>query len=58
VGSRVAHRLRGKMVQEVYGGVQSLCPIGGRERRLEEKATYYIGVVQIMCSARLFLAKV
>jgi hypothetical protein len=38
VGSRVAHRLRGKTVEEVCGGVQGLCQVAGRERRLEEKA--------------------
>jgi hypothetical protein len=41
VGSRVAHRLRGKKV-EVCGGVLGLCPVAGRERRLEEKATDHI----------------
>jgi hypothetical protein len=27
----------------VGGGVQSLCPVAGRERRLEEKAAYHVG---------------
>jgi hypothetical protein len=43
VGSRVAHRLGGKMVEKVGGGVQGLCPVAGRERHLEEKATDHIG---------------
>jgi hypothetical protein len=43
VGSRVAHRLRGKTIEEVCGGVQGLCPVAGRERRLEEKAADHIG---------------
>jgi hypothetical protein len=44
VGSRVAHHLRGKAVEEVCGGVQCLCPVASRERRLEEKAADHIGV--------------
>jgi hypothetical protein len=43
VGSRVAHRLGGKTVDKVGGGVQGLCPVAGRERRLEEKAANHIG---------------
>jgi hypothetical protein len=43
VGSRVAHRLGGKMVEEVGGGVQGLCPVAGRERRLEEQAADHVG---------------
>jgi hypothetical protein len=43
VGSRVAHRLGGKTVEKVCGGVQGLCPVAGRERRLEEKAADHIG---------------
>jgi hypothetical protein len=43
VGSRVAHRLGGKTVEEVGGGVQGLCPVAGRERRLEEKAADHVG---------------
>jgi hypothetical protein len=43
VGSRVAHRLGGKTVEKVGGGVQGLCPVAGRERRLEEKTTDHIG---------------
>jgi hypothetical protein len=39
----VAHRLRGKTVEEVGGCVQGLCPVAGRERRLEEKAAEHIG---------------
>ena len=43
VGSRVAHRLGGKTVEKVGGGVQGLCPVAGRKRRLEEKAADHIG---------------
>jgi hypothetical protein len=43
VGSRVSHRLGGKMVEKVCGGVQGLCPVAGGERRLEEKAADHIG---------------
>jgi hypothetical protein len=43
VGSTVAHRLGGKMVDEVGCGVQGLCPVAGRERRLEEKAADHVG---------------
>jgi hypothetical protein len=43
VGSRVAHRLGGKTVDKVGGGVQGLCPVAGRERRLEEKAADHVG---------------
>jgi hypothetical protein len=43
VGSRVAHRLRWEVVEEVGGGVQGLCPVAGRERCLEEKASNHIG---------------
>jgi hypothetical protein len=39
----VAHRLGGKTVEEVGGSVQSLCPVAGRERRLEEKTADYVG---------------
>jgi hypothetical protein len=39
----VAHRLRGKTVEEVGDSVQGLCPVAGRERCLEEKATEHIG---------------
>jgi hypothetical protein len=39
----VAHRLGGKTVEEVGGGVESLCPVAGRERRLEEKAADHVG---------------
>ena len=42
VGSRVAHRLGGKTVEKVGGGVQGLCPVAGRERRLEEEAAEHI----------------
>jgi hypothetical protein len=38
----VAYRLRGKTVQEVGGSVQGLCPVAGRERRLEEEAAEHI----------------
>jgi hypothetical protein len=30
-------------MEEVGGGVQGLCPVAGRERRMEEKATNHIG---------------
>jgi hypothetical protein len=43
VGSRVAHRLGGKTVEEVGGGVQGLYPVAGRERCLEEKTTDHVG---------------
>jgi hypothetical protein len=43
VGSRLAHRLGGKTVEEVGGGVQDLCPVASRERRLEEKAADHVG---------------
>jgi hypothetical protein len=39
----VAHRLGGKTVEEVGGVVQGLCPVAGRERRLEEKAADHVG---------------
>jgi hypothetical protein len=39
----VAHRLRGKAVEEMGGSVQGLCPVAGRERHLEEKAAEHIG---------------
>jgi hypothetical protein len=38
VGSVVAHRLRGGGVEEMGSGVQGLCPIASRERRLKEEA--------------------
>jgi hypothetical protein len=43
LGSRVAHRLRRKTIEEMCGGVQGLCLVAGRERRLKEKATNRIG---------------
>jgi hypothetical protein len=42
VGGGVAHRLRWEAVEGVGGSVQGLCPVAGRERRLEEKATNHI----------------
>jgi hypothetical protein len=42
VGSGKAHRRQRKAVEEVGGGVQGLCLVAGRERRLKEKATYHI----------------
>jgi hypothetical protein len=39
----VAHRLRGKTVEEMRGGMEGLCPVGGWERRLKEKATDHVG---------------
>jgi hypothetical protein len=58
VRCRVAHRLRGKTVEEMHGGMKGLCPVGGRERRLKEKAADHVGVVRIMRSARPFWAEV
>jgi hypothetical protein len=43
VGSGVAHRLRGEVVDEMCGGVQGLCPVAGRERRLKKEATDHVG---------------
>jgi hypothetical protein len=43
VGSGVAHRLRGEAVEEMGSGVQGLCPVAGRERRLKEKAAGHVG---------------
>jgi hypothetical protein len=43
VGGGVAHRLRWEAVEEVGGGVQSLCLVASRERRLEEKTAYHVG---------------
>jgi hypothetical protein len=39
----VAHRLRGKTVEEMSGSMKGLCPVGGRERRLKEKAADHVG---------------
>jgi hypothetical protein len=55
----VAHRLRGKTVEEVGGSVQGLCPVAGRERCLEEEAAEHIsGGADHMRSARPFCAEV
>jgi hypothetical protein len=43
VGSKVAHRLGGKTVEEVGGGVQGLCPVASGKRRLDEKAADHVG---------------
>jgi hypothetical protein len=43
VGSGVAHVLRGEAVEEMCGGVQGLCLVARRERRLKEKATDHVG---------------
>jgi hypothetical protein len=43
VRCRVAHRLRGKTVEEMRGGMKGLCQVGGRERRLKEKAANHVG---------------
>jgi hypothetical protein len=43
VGSGVVHRLRGEAVQEMCSGVQGLCLVAGRERRLKEEATGHVG---------------
>jgi hypothetical protein len=42
-GSEVAHRLRGEVVKEMGSGVQGLCPVVGRERRLKEEAADHVG---------------
>jgi hypothetical protein len=42
VGSGKAHRHRRKAVEEVGGGVQGLCSVAGRERRLKEKVADHI----------------
>jgi hypothetical protein len=39
----VAHRLRWEAVEEVGGGVQGLCPVASRKRRLEEKVADHVG---------------
>jgi hypothetical protein len=39
----VAHRLRGKAVEEMGSGVQGLCLVAGRERRLKEETSNHIG---------------
>jgi hypothetical protein len=43
VGSGMAHRLRGEPVEEMCSGVQGLCPVAGRERRLKEKEIDHVG---------------
>jgi hypothetical protein len=43
VRCRVAHRLRGKTVEEMRGDMKGLGPVGGRERRLKEKAADHVG---------------
>jgi hypothetical protein len=43
VRCRVAHRLRGKTVEEMCGDMKGLCPVGDRERRLKEKAADHVG---------------
>jgi hypothetical protein len=43
MGSGVAHRLRGKAVEEMCGGVQGLCPVVGRERRLKKESADHVG---------------
>jgi hypothetical protein len=42
VGGRVARCLRGKAIEEMCGGMQGLCPVGGREGLLEKKAADHI----------------
>jgi hypothetical protein len=39
----VAHRLRGKTVEEMHGGMKGLCLVGGTERCLKEKAADHVG---------------
>jgi hypothetical protein len=43
MGSGVAHRLRRDAIEEMCGHVKGLCPVAGRERRLEEKAADHVG---------------
>jgi hypothetical protein len=43
VRCRVAHRLEGKTVEEMRGSMKGLCLVGGRERRLKEKAADHVG---------------
>jgi hypothetical protein len=43
LGGGVAHHLRWEAVGEVGGGMQGLCPVVGRERRLKEKAIDHVG---------------
>jgi hypothetical protein len=43
VGSGVAHRLRGEAVEQMCGGVQGLCLVAGKEKRLEEKVADHVG---------------
>jgi hypothetical protein len=43
VGSEVAHHLRGEAVEEMCGGVQGLCLVADRERRLKEEAEDHVG---------------
>jgi hypothetical protein len=43
VGSDMVHCLRGEAVEEICSGVQGLCPVAGRERRLKEKAENHVG---------------
>jgi hypothetical protein len=43
VRCRMAHRLRGKTVEEMGCSMKGLCPVGGRERRLKEKAADHVG---------------
>jgi hypothetical protein len=43
VRCRVAHRLEGKTVEEMCGSMKGLCLVGGRERRLKEKAADHVG---------------
>jgi hypothetical protein len=42
-GEWVAHRLRGEAIEEMSSGVQSLCPVAGREKCMKEKAMNHIG---------------
>jgi hypothetical protein len=54
VGSGVAHRLRGEAVEEMCSGVQSICLVARRERRLKRKQHIMLVVVRLMRSARPF----
>jgi hypothetical protein len=39
----MAHRLQGEALEEMCSGVQSLCPVAGRVRRLKEEAADHVG---------------
>jgi hypothetical protein len=39
----LAHCFRGEAIEEMSSGVQGLCPVDGKERRLDEEATNHVG---------------